>query len=97
MAQPVKSLTQDLGSGHDLTIREFEPHVWLCTGSAEPAWDSLSLSLSLPLPAPPLLTLSSLSLSLKTNKLKKKQLKKKEPLQSARWLSQLSVRLQLRS
>ena len=41
----VKRPTLDFGSGHDLTVREFEPHVRLCTDSEEPAWDSLSLSL----------------------------------------------------
>ena len=44
------------GSGHDLTVREFEPHVGLCADSSEPgpASDSVSPSLS----APPPLTLS---------------------------------------
>ena len=50
MAQLVKRLTLDLGSGHDLAVREFEPCVGLCTDSTDRAWDSLSLSLSLPLP-----------------------------------------------
>ena len=59
VAQPVERPTLDLGSGHDLMSREFEPHIRLCTDSAEPAWDSVSPSLS----APPLL-----SLSLKINK-----------------------------
>ena len=27
----------DFGSGHDLTVRGLEPHVGLCTDSAEPA------------------------------------------------------------
>ena len=27
----------DLGSGHDLMVREFEPHVGLCADSSEPA------------------------------------------------------------
>ena len=50
----------DFGSGHDLTVGGFEPHIRLSADSAEPAWDSLSPSLS----APPLLALSlSLSLS----------------------------------
>ena len=65
MAQSVKRLTLDLGSGHDLMIREFEPHFRLHADSAEPSWDSLSL----PLSAPPLLILSlSLSLSLSVSK-----------------------------
>ena len=46
MAQPVKCPTLDLGSGHDLMVREFELCVRLCADSAEPAWDSLFLSLS---------------------------------------------------
>ena len=41
VAQLVKRPTLDLGSGHDLTVREFEP----CAVHAEPAWDPLSFSL----------------------------------------------------
>ena len=58
MAQLVKRLTLDFSLGHDLTVCGFEPHIWLCADSAEPAWDSLSLSLSLSA-----LTLLALSLS----------------------------------
>ena len=36
----------DFGSGHDLTVCVFKPHVGLCADSAEPVWDSLSSSLS---------------------------------------------------
>ena len=54
MAQQVKCPTLDLGSGHDLTVHELEPHVGLCADSAESAWNSLSASLSAPLPLPPL-------------------------------------------
>ena len=54
MAQSVKHLTLDFGSGHDLTVCEFKPHIGLCTDSVEPTWDSLSPSLS----ALPLLMLS---------------------------------------
>ena len=62
VAQSVEHPTLDFSSGHDLTVREFNPCVGLCTDSAEPSWDSLSPSLS----APPLLVHSlSLSLSLK--------------------------------
>ena len=50
MAQPIKHPTLDFGSGHDLTVREIEPHVRLCADSAEFAWDSLSPSLSAPPP-----------------------------------------------
>ena len=45
MAQSVKCPALDFGSGHDLKVREFEPHVGLPTDSMEPAWDSLSPSL----------------------------------------------------
>ena len=31
-------------------FREFEPHIGLCAGRSEPAWDSLSPSLSAPPP-----------------------------------------------
>ena len=58
-------------------IHELEPHIGLCTNSAdtvEPAWDSLFL------PAPPLLSLS-LSLFLSQNKQTKKK-KKKDTLLS---------------
>ena len=50
MAQSVKHLTLDFGSGHDLTVRGFKPHTGLLAGSVEPTWDSLSLPFSLPLP-----------------------------------------------
>ena len=59
VAQSVKCLTLGFDSGHDLTVRGFEPHLGLCVDGMEPAWDSLSLPFSLPLPC---------SLSLKTNK-----------------------------
>ena len=56
------ALTLDFGSGHDLAVCEFEPHVGLDADSSEPAWDSLSLfislSLSLPLPCEQLRVLS---------------------------------------
>ena len=61
MAQLAERPTPDFGSGHDLTVHEFEPHVGLCADNMETALDSLSPSLS----APPPLTLSQ-------NKLKKK-------------------------
>ena len=54
MAQWVKHPTVDFGSGHDLTVREFKPHIGLCADRAESAWDSLSPSLS----APPIRILS---------------------------------------
>ena len=46
LAQSVKHPTLDFGSCHDLTVREFEPCIGLCTDSTGPAWDSLSPSLS---------------------------------------------------
>ena len=48
MAQSVKCPTLDSSSGHDLTVREFEPGVGLCADNAEPAWDSPSPLLSAP-------------------------------------------------
>ena len=62
MAQSVKYLTLDLGSGHGLRTGGINPHVGLYDNSAGPAWDSLSpLSLCLS-PA------HALPLSLKVNK-----------------------------
>ena len=58
-------LALDLGSGHDLTVCGIERHIGLCTGSAEPVWDSLPPSLSTP-------SLLTRTLSLKINKLSKK-------------------------
>ena len=54
----------NISSGHDLTVREFEPCVGICADSQslEPASDSVSPSLSLPLPSSHSV---SLSLSLK--------------------------------
>ena len=37
VAQSVKCLTLDFGSGRDLAVREFEPHVGICADSIEPA------------------------------------------------------------
>ena len=55
MAQLVKRPTAGFGSGHDLTVPEFEARIGLCADSVEPeaAWVSLSPSLS----APTLITL----------------------------------------
>ena len=64
MAQLAKHLTLDFGSGHDLMIREFEPHMGLCADSAEPTWHSLSLCIS---------PVHALPLSLKIIKLEKKK------------------------
>ena len=44
VVQLAKCPTLDFSSGHDLTVREFEPRVGLCAGSVEPAWDYLSPS-----------------------------------------------------
>ena len=59
MAQSAKRPALDFGSGHEVTVREFEPRAGLRADSVEPAWDSPPLSLS-PCPFPPL--------SLKRNK-----------------------------
>ena len=45
MAQLFKCLTLGFGSGHDLMVHEFKPHIGLYADSVEPAWDPLSLSL----------------------------------------------------
>ena len=68
MAWSAKHPTLDFSSGHDLTVREFEPRIRLCANNAEPARDSLSPSLS----DPPLLALC-ISLKINENKLKKKK------------------------
>ena len=64
--QPVKHLTLDLGSDHDLMVHEFKPLIGLCADGTEPAWDSVSPSLC---PAPT--CVHYLSLSQKKKKLKK--------------------------
>ena len=62
----------NFGSGHDLMVREFEPHAGLCADSSEPGarfWLCVSLSLC------PSLTCAvslSLSLSLSLSPLKNK-------------------------
>ena len=58
MAQLVKRLT---GSGHDLMVGEFEPHIGLCAEaqSLEPASDSVSSSRSA---LPPFMLCLSVSL-----------------------------------
>ena len=58
VVQSVEHQTLDLGSGHDLKVHEFKPHVRLSTGSREPAWDSLSPSLTLSRPCSHSLCLS---------------------------------------
>ena len=63
MAQSVKYLTLDLGSGHDLPVRETESRIRLCVGSGEPVGESLSPLLS----APSLLVFTQ-ALSLTQNK-----------------------------
>ena len=49
VTQLVQHPTLEFGSGHDLKVCEFKPHVKLCADSVEPAWDSMSPSLSAPL------------------------------------------------
>ena len=55
MAQLVEHLTLDFGSGHDLVVHEFKPHVGLCADVQNllgilslPLSCSCSLCLSLP-------------------------------------------------
>ena len=57
------------GSGHDLTVRGFEPHIGLCADSSEPGacfWFSVSFSLSAP---PPFVHMLSLSFPLSLSKI----------------------------
>ena len=54
----VKPQTLDFGSGHDLAVLGFEPHVRLCADSVKPAWDSVFLSLCL---SPTWLSLSKIN------------------------------------
>ena len=56
VAQLVKH--PDFGSGHDLTVREFEPHIGLCADSSEPGACLGFLSPSLSAPPPLALYLS---------------------------------------
>ena len=66
----------DFGSGHDLTVRGFEPRVGLCADSLQPrACFGFCVSLSPSLSDPP--PVHALSLSLGNKRLKKK-LKNKE-------------------
>ena len=64
VAQSVERPTLDLGSGGDLRVRGFEPHMGVCADGTKPAW-----ILSLLLSAPPLFV-RSLSLSLSKKKKK---------------------------
>ena len=57
------SWASDFGSGHDLTVHEFEPGIRLCADSSEPG-ACFGFCVSLSLSAPPLLMLCvSLSLN----------------------------------
>ena len=42
MAQLVKCQTLDFGSGHDLTVCEFKPHIRFFADRVETAWDILN-------------------------------------------------------
>ena len=44
------SLASSFGSGYDLAVCEFKPHIGLATVIAEPASNALSLSVSAPIP-----------------------------------------------
>ena len=58
VAQLVKGVMLDFGSGHDLTVGKFKYRISIFANTAEPAWESPFLS------APPLLMISlSVSLS----------------------------------
>ena len=61
VAQLVKPLTLDFGSGHDLRVHEFKPCLRLCADRVETVWDSLCIY-------PLLMCLLSFSLCLKINK-----------------------------
>ena len=50
VAQLVECLTLAFGSGHDLTVHDFQPLHGLHTDDEEPASDSFSRLHSLPLP-----------------------------------------------
>ena len=52
VAQSVKRLTLDFGSGHGLKVHGIEPRIGLCADNAEPARDSLFPSLSARAPRP---------------------------------------------
>ena len=52
VAQLVKHLTLDFGSGHGLMVHEFKPCMGLLSDSGESVRDSLSPLLSLPPPPP---------------------------------------------
>ena len=83
MAQSVKRLTLDFGSGHDLTVCELEP----ASGSEPTARGLLGIvSLSLPLPLLAHMSAPSLPLSLSQNKqtLKPNQTKTKPARRSQR-------------
>ena len=46
MAQSIKCPTLGLGSGHDLKVQEFEPHIGLCADGESLGFDSLSLKIN---------------------------------------------------
>ena len=57
VTQSFECLALAFSSGHDLTIRDMEPRIGLCTDSMGPAWDSLSPPLSAPSPLTDMLSL----------------------------------------
>ena len=69
MAQRVKCLALDFGTGHDLMVHGFEPHTRLSAVSMEPASDPQTLSA--PCPHSCSLSLSKLNIR-KKNFLKEK-------------------------
>ena len=58
VSQAGKRPTLDFGSGHDLMVHGFEPHVELCADNVKIAWDSLSPPLPLCLSPTHILSLS---------------------------------------
>ena len=78
VAQSVKRLSLDFGSGHDVAARGIEPHVGFCADGMGATWDSLSLSLPPSLPSPARSRTCTHAL-LKTNKLKKNKVSGRTP------------------
>ena len=68
VAQSVKHLTLDRGSGPDLTVRGIEPRIRLCTDNSEPgACFGFCVSLSLSSPPPTPRSLSKINIKKKTS------------------------------
>ena len=73
----------DFGSGHDLTVREFEPRIGLWADGSEPgACFRFCVSLSLSAPPPFMLCLSVSKINKTLKKLKKKNKSKFEQMEN---------------